>query len=104
MLSDEITFYVTPSHGGFHVTGSSARQIPQPWRDLAEKRAGEPNWYEEDGDWAGVALTFPALFTAEELDTARLIERQLTAVEFDEARLIERHVLEALAHAAERKG
>ena len=55
-----ITFYGTPSHGGFRVSAERLRAMPA---DLAaiDPFAG-PGWYEEDGDWAVVALAFPECF------------------------------------------
>jgi len=54
-----IVFYSTPSHGGFKVTPTLNRKMPDHLR-LAD------GWYEEDCDWCRVALAFPALFTARE--------------------------------------
>ncbi|MBB4200580.1 hypothetical protein CCR94_18165 [Rhodoblastus sphagnicola] len=59
-----ITFYQTPSHGGFHVLPDQNAKIHTAWRR-------EDGWYEEDCDWAIVAMTFPDLFDAEHVESAR---------------------------------
>lgn len=49
----------TAGHGGFHLSSDRNNQV-----DPTVRRAG--GWYEEDCEWAIVAATFPALFTAYE--------------------------------------
>jgi|SRR5215471_9968115 len=57
--AEGITFYSTPSHGGFHVDRKLVAKIPAPLRGLS----GYPdNWYEEDCSWAVVAYVFPEAF------------------------------------------
>lgn len=63
----DVTFYGTPSHGGFHVKGKALDRIPPEYH---VGFAGETGWYEEDCDWAIVARFFPELFTAEEREHA----------------------------------
>jgi hypothetical protein len=58
-----VMFYGTPSHGGFHLTAKRNALVNAAWR-----RAD--GWYEEDCDWAIVALTFPELFTTEDIASA----------------------------------
>ena len=57
----------TAGHGGYFVPPEIRKLIPAP----ARKTFAGPGWYEEDGDWCLVALSFPHLFTAEHLDMAR---------------------------------
>lgn len=53
--ADGITFYSTPSHGGFKLNSERNEQIPSYCR--------EPDgWYEEDCAWAIVALVFAGVF------------------------------------------
>ena len=59
----------TPSHGGYRVTGEALAVI-QGRFPTHQPFAGE-GWYEEDQDWAIVALTFPDLFPAECQEQAR---------------------------------
>lgn len=59
-----IIFYGTPSHGGFHVCHSLNGLIPEYMRR-------ESGWYEEDCDWAIVAVSFSQLFDEKELELAR---------------------------------
>lgn len=55
-----ITFHETASHGGFHVDAAKLAEMPAALRAITPY-AGE-GWYEEDADWAIVALAFPDLF------------------------------------------
>ena len=63
-----VSFYSTPGHGGFRVTGAALARIPAQLRQTAYAPRG---WYEEDCDWAIVALAFPELFTESERDQAQ---------------------------------
>ena len=57
--AEGVTFYGTPSHGGFHVSSDRVRKIPVCLQGLS----GYPvNWYEEDCAWAVVAYVFPEVF------------------------------------------
>ena len=66
-VSPDVIRYDTPSHGGYHVTGSALDRIPAQFRDGF---AGY-GWFEEDCDWAIVAWFLPELFPAEAQDVAR---------------------------------
>ena len=54
-----VTCHSTAGHGGFHLSAERNRLI-----DPALRK--DSPWYEEDSEWATVALTFPDLFTAYE--------------------------------------
>mgnify|MGYP001559380080 FL=1 len=54
-----VSFYGTPTHSGFHVTGQAILSIPPRLRRSDYSPYG---WFEEDCDWAIVALCFPSLF------------------------------------------
>lgn len=56
---DGITLHSTASHGGFHLT-------PERNLEMCDALRNVDGWYEEDGEWAKVAETFPDLFTARE--------------------------------------
>jgi hypothetical protein len=56
--------YKTARHGGFHVSPALNRTMPDHLRI-------EDGWYEEDADWARVALAFPDRFNAHDLEAAR---------------------------------
>lgn len=45
----------TASHGGIHLTPENNAYVHEAWRD-------PKGWYEEDCEWAIVAVTFPNLF------------------------------------------
>lgn len=75
-----LVFYSTPGHGGFHVSRERLAIMPEPYRSQTPfcRQAG---WYEEDCDWAVVALAFPEVFTLKEIESARqtwqwIIDRQ----------------------------
>lgn len=67
-----LTFYETAGHGGFHVAQDLLASMPEPYRSHPTY-CGQAGWYEEDCDWAAVALSFPSLFTPQALDSARAI-------------------------------
>ena len=52
----------TPSHGGYFVPTSLLPAIPEAHQKRAEYWSGSRNWYEEDCEWASVAVAFPDLF------------------------------------------
>ncbi|MFG1872109.1 DUF7007 domain-containing protein [Micromonospora arborensis] len=57
-LAPGITEVSTAGHGGIHLIPTVNALVHRVWRE----RSG---WYEEDCDWAIVALTFPELFPAQ---------------------------------------
>jgi hypothetical protein len=62
-IAPGIIRYDTPSHGGYYVSPERVLTMPKPLRDF-KPFAGQ-NWYEEDCDWAIVALAFPQFFPDE---------------------------------------
>lgn len=66
--AEGIVWYETASHGGFHLSPERQAEFEErfPW---FETFAGGP-WYEEDQDWAAVALAFSGLFTHREIAAA----------------------------------
>lgn len=58
-----IIFYGTPGHGGIHISKKLNEQIHSAWRRVN-------GWYEEDCDWAIVAMTFDQFFNGKELEDA----------------------------------
>ena len=54
----------TASHGGFHVSKPLNEKIP------VYMRAAD-GWYEEDCEWAKVAVCFPEFFPAEHVEAAK---------------------------------
>ena len=55
-----IVEYSCAGHGGFHVSKTLNVKVHEAWR-------AKDGWYEEDCDWAIVALTFPEHFSAEDV-------------------------------------
>lgn len=60
----------TPSHGGLYVTADLVAQMPEHLRETPYSSGG---WFEEDVDWALVALAFPQHFTAQMILAAHRI-------------------------------
>lgn len=54
-----VVFHSTPSHGGFKLDEIPNGEVPEALRNA-------DGWYEEDCEWAKVAVAFPALFTDRE--------------------------------------
>lgn len=75
--AEGITFFRTPGHGGYHLDPKRQRIVQRLFPDH-RPFAGGP-WYEEDQDWAVVALAFPESFDVTGLRaairTARLAAR-----------------------------
>jgi hypothetical protein len=59
-IAPGIIRYDTPSHGGYWLSDARIAAMPKPLRDF--KPFAGRNWYEEDCDWAIVALAFPQHF------------------------------------------
>ena len=57
-----LLFFSTSSHGGFRVSAALMRRMPDHLRKI-EPFCKKIGWYEEDCDWALVALAFPQFFT-----------------------------------------
>jgi hypothetical protein len=57
VYAEGVTAHSTAGHGGFKLSAERNRRV----HPLLRSRAG---WYEEDAEWAIVAITFPHLFTA----------------------------------------
>jgi hypothetical protein len=64
-----VTFYSTPSHGGFHVQGHALDMIP---KVLQQTKWAPLGWFEEDCDWAIVVYFLQKLFPFEEVQSAYL--------------------------------
>lgn len=64
-----IVSHSTSGHGGFHLSPDRNRRVDASVR-------GEGGWYEEDCEWAIVALTFPDVFTGYERRCAEVIAKQ----------------------------
>ena len=78
-----IVFVSTASHGGYYLTADHNVKVPLTWRGASFNRQGIKGWYEEDCDWALVALTFPDLFPPAALLAAKQVFKS-----FFEAKLI----------------
>jgi hypothetical protein len=61
--AEGIIFHMTAGHGGFHLSAERNARVLPTLRKLSP-------WYEEDAEWAIVALSFPALFTSYQRECA----------------------------------
>lgn len=57
VYADGVTSHSTAGHGGFRLSAERNRKVHPMLRSAG-------GWYEEDAEWAIVAITFPRLFTA----------------------------------------
>lgn len=64
-----VVFYGTPSHGGFLVASDMLAKMPAGLAAVKTFAGSDVygRWYEEDCDWAIVALAFPDLFSEPEV-------------------------------------
>lgn len=67
----------TASHGGIHVSPTLNAHIHKAWRD-------KDGWYEEDCQWAVVALTFPNLFSEDHVIYAHGVAKRWFPDEYAE--------------------
>ena len=63
-IAPGITFYGTPSHGGFKLSPDLIEEVQDYMRDPS-------GWYEEDVNWAIVATVFPDAFSEEQRERAK---------------------------------
>ncbi|WP_295452114.1 hypothetical protein [uncultured Thiodictyon sp.] len=68
VIAPGITLLSTESHGGIHVSVERLAEMPDVIRNL-DPFAGS-GWYEEDCDWALVAMAFPEHFSGEHCQAA----------------------------------
>ncbi|WP_342585718.1 DUF7007 domain-containing protein [Agrobacterium bohemicum] len=70
IYADGIVFHMTSGHGGLHLSADRNTKV----HPLLRK---DTPWYEEDCEWAIVAVTFPDLFTAYERPMAEKTVRNI---------------------------
>jgi hypothetical protein len=58
----------TPGHGGIYVPDEMLSRMPKPYRDANHYGGG--NWFEEDCEWALVALSFPSGLSEKQIESA----------------------------------
>jgi hypothetical protein len=71
-LAPGIVSYSTPSHGGIKLSAQRLAEL-KPELRAHKPFCGQDGWYEEDCDWAIVAMQWPELFNAENIETAKMI-------------------------------
>lgn len=62
-----ITIVETSSHGGWRVTGSLLKQMPEALRKIGNSRG----WFEEDCAWAAIPVGLPHLFDPKSVEKAK---------------------------------
>lgn len=67
-LAEGIVMIDTASHGGIKVSDDLLAKMPEALRRTPYSGGG---WFEEDCDWAFVAVCFPDAFKAEHVEMAR---------------------------------
>jgi hypothetical protein len=65
VLAPGIVSYSTASHGGIWLDPEHLEKVPAAWRGARFSGSQTSPWFEEDCDWALVALTFPEAFSAD---------------------------------------
>ena len=80
-LAPGIVLYGTAGHGGIHLDRTRRRAMPAALRAIPTY-AGGP-WYEEDCDWALVALAFPDAFEPETVAGAIRTAKRYHAQDLD---------------------
>lgn len=71
IYAEGVVFFSTPSHGGFRLSPERLAAIPDDVLLCTFGQQGQHGWFEEDEDWALVALAFPEAFKADDLQRAR---------------------------------
>ncbi len=60
-IAPGIVMHHTARHGGIWISEDRRASMPEPYRSIETFAGG--NWYEENCDWAIVALSFPEHFS-----------------------------------------
>ncbi len=80
VYDEGILFISTPSHGGFRVDAELYRQAAAqgnlPLKPGFWEEGNQYVWFEEDSEWAFVAITFPDKFTSREKEIAESTIRE----------------------------
>ena len=86
-IAEGITVCSTPSHGGYHLSPDRNAQVNEAWKQVGESFGWNraEGWYEEDVDWAIVAITFPECFPQEAGEEARNVLQSYYPRQYREA-------------------
>ncbi|MGE3370837.1 MAG: hypothetical protein AB7I79_18920 [Rhizobiaceae bacterium] len=76
VFAEGVVCHSTAGHGGFHLAGDRNAKVGSRLRNAN-------GWYEEDAEWAIVAITFPDLFTSFERRCAEQTVRDSWPDEFE---------------------
>ena len=69
-VAEGIEFVSTSSHGGYKLSEERLAALPERFKGL--NKFGGGRFFEEDCEWAIVALAFPEAFSSEAANAARL--------------------------------
>lgn len=73
-IRDGIMFFATPGHGGFRCETKLYRERCQekkiPYKPASDYDTRRYTWFEEDGEWAYLAIAFPEHFSEDNLKIA----------------------------------
>lgn len=72
-IMNGIVRYSTASHGGYFLMKAQNKQVPHYFKAITYMQLGKQGWYEEDEDWAIVAVVFPSCFHKDQLGRAQQI-------------------------------
>lgn len=67
VIADGIESHSTPSHGGLWLSNERLKKMP----DIVAEANGNGRWFEEDSDWALVAVSFPECFNSDTVNNAK---------------------------------
>ncbi|WP_020525201.1 DUF7007 domain-containing protein [Catelliglobosispora koreensis] len=77
VIAEGIVEVTTASHGGIRLHPARNASVPAPFRD-------RDGWYEEDAEWAFVALTFAEFFDPDHVQYAHLLAARYYAEKYIE--------------------
>lgn len=69
-VADGVQFVSTAGHGGYRLSAARLARMPESLKTVTDFYKGGP-WFEEDCEWARVAMAFPELFPADAQEAAR---------------------------------
>jgi hypothetical protein len=79
-IAEGITFYSTPSHGGFHLSPERMAAMPEHLRACSFTK---DCWFEEDLSWCAIPLAFPEYYPEEDRKVAQMVYDLIYAVKVE---------------------
>ena len=75
-VAEGVQFVKTSSHGGYKLSTERLQQMPDCLKATTAFYKGD-GWFEEDCEWARVALAFPSLFPPKAIPAAEATMRSV---------------------------